>query len=393
MKSLASLLSAAFVAAGLLLQSFTVEAGAVDGATNASKVGRDPAAAKSQTLPERHASTVESTVEAYVLSRYTELKLSTGMLAHAVQAWCASEQASAPEPVRDAYKSVVRVWAGVDYYRFGPARDANRLQRIMFWPDPRGVIRKQVSRVLAAKDESLSSAPSIATQSAALQGLPALEQLIFAERSGETADDARYRCRLAAAVAGNVAQLSNEMVEEWQKPDGWRHLMENPGAENSTYKSEVEAVSELYRALLAGLQIVAEQVMPPWLKAAESGKSWGGLPFETSGLTTVYVGALIESLDDLGQSLHLAEVAQVIGASAKDKAWMASWIANAFASMARDIPTLVEPRARAGVKFSAGELEALRRVKFHANGMRQLIGREIAGAAGASIGFNELDGD
>ena len=35
----------------------------------------------------------------------------------------------------------------------------------------------------------------------------------------------------------------------------------------------------------------------------------------------------------------------------------------------------------------------LRMVRFHVEGIRKLIGREIAPLAGLTIGFNELDGD
>jgi predicted lipoprotein len=32
-------------------------------------------------------------------------------------------------------------------------------------------------------------------------------------------------------------------------------------------------------------------------------------------------------------------------------------------------------------------------VRFHVEGIRKLVGRELAPAAGLTIGFNELDGD
>lgn len=345
--------------------------------------------------PARHASIVTAVVDRVVVSRYTELKLTTAVLLRDVEAWCAGGAARAPDDVKAAFRSVVRVWGGLDYFRFGPARDANRLPRFAFWPDPRGVVRRQVDRALEARQASSIDAAAIAGQSAALQGLPALELLIFSERADETAQAAAFRCRFAAAVAANAHRLAVEMLDGWTSPQGWRSLITAPGGANAIYKSEAEAVSELVRSLLTGLQLVRDSILVPWLKSVEGGKRFAGLPFEVSGATVDYVAASTVSLAELSQALHLDEVAEQLARSASDKAWISGWMRNAYASMARDAPKLLLPAAFAAAprQTSAADLDTLQRVRFHANGMRQVVGREIAPAAGALIGFNELDGD
>ena len=47
------------------------------------------------------------------------------------------------------------------------------------------------------------------------------------------------------------------------------------------------------------------------------------------------------------------------------------------------------PRA----KDNPDRARELRMVRFHVEGIRKLVGREIAPLAGLTIGFNELDGD
>jgi predicted lipoprotein len=75
----------------------------------------------------------------------------------------------------------------------------------------------------------------------------------------------------------------------------------------------------------------------------------------------------------------------------KDKAWMPKWISAAFERLGRDAPVAVEGLARA--TDNPDRARELRMVRFHIEGIRKLIGREIAPAAGLTIGFNELDGD
>jgi predicted lipoprotein len=74
-----------------------------------------------------------------------------------------------------------------------------------------------------------------------------------------------------------------------------------------------------------------------------------------------------------------------------DKAWMPRWITAAFVRLARDAPVAVEGIPRA--KDNPDRARELRMVRFHVEGIRKLVGRELAPAAGLMIGFNELDGD
>lgn len=384
--------------AGVASGADDVEAGVVVAtgvAETAPAANEGEPSAGATTAAEHHARAVASAIDNDLLSRLAEFKINADVLRRSISRWCEAGGAGTPEDVRGIFATVVKFWAGVDYLRFGPAREGNRQQRIAFWPDPRGVVRKQVSRALAAKDANILSAEAIAAQSAALQGLPALELLLFAEHKGEQDDARAYRCRFAEAIAGNVYALAGQMVDDWTKPNGWRDLIVNPGPDNAAYHSEVESVSELIRSFLSGQQILRDQIMVPWLKAAEGEKHWGGLPFETAKLTPLYVAATAASLEELSTSLHLDQVAERVAKKAPDKAWIPGWMSGGYASMKRDAGKLVLPGDRGGdlPKYSSDELDALRRVKFYANGLRQVVGKEIAPAAGALIGFNDLDGD
>jgi hypothetical protein len=70
---------------------------------------------------------------------------------------------------------------------------------------------------------------------------------------------------------------------------------------------------------------------------------------------------------------------------------------RAFELMQRDagkIPRKPElPADLEKIDKQGPQIVLVRQMRFHLNGLRQMIGRELAPAAELSIGFNELDGD
>lgn len=330
-------------------------------------------------------------VDQFIVPGYDALASATDRLEQATVTWCRTGEVGAPAAVREAFRDSVLAFSRVEMVRFGPAGRDTRTQRLALWPDQRGVVRRQVQRVLTTAGQELWTKEAIAGQSAAIQGLPALELLVYPLARTESAAEATHRCRTAAAVAGHVAELARRIRTEWTAADGWRAAMLAPSPENAAYHSHQEAATDLVRALLTGLGIVREQEIMPRLKAIENGKPASGLPFERSGLSIDYLLAGLAGARDLQAALRLDLVAARLAARSSEKAWMTQWLANAYGVLETDAHR-AEPRSAPGTKM-LGDVKALRQAAFYSNGLRQVIGREIAPAAGLLIGFNELDGD
>jgi predicted lipoprotein len=327
-------------------------------------------------------------IDRHIVPSYSALGSAADRLKGLTRSWCDANAASPPGAVLDAYRETVLAFARIEMVRFGPASRESRSQRIAFWPDTRGVVRRQIQRALASGDSKLASREVIATQSAAIQGLPALELLLFPP-AGEAPTG--HRCQLAAAVAANVADLADDITREWTMPGGWRDVMLSPAADNPSYHSHEEAAAALVRALLTALQIIREQELTPRLKAAESSRAAAGLPFERSGLSIDYLLAGIHAARELHAALHLDEVASRLSAVDPERTWMVQWMTNAYEVLERNARSLTPHSA--AVTGDGEARKALHQAAFYANGLRQLIGRQLAPAAGLLIGFNELDGD
>ncbi len=338
-----------------------------------------------------HKEMVKAAIDEHILPQLADFEDKAERLPKAVAAHCLQGAGEPAEPLRQAFADTVISWAGVATDMIGPAPKRDRATRIAFLPDPRGIVRRQMRRVLAQQDTKLLSAAAIAEHSVAIQGLPALEILLFPGRAKLTDEQKRFRCRLAEAIAKNIATQATGLMKGWQAPDGWRAKLLSPGPDNLLYKTETEAASEIVKAYLAAVKLIRESQIIVWHDAVEADKKWAGLPFERAGLSKPYVFAGIASLRQLHEALRLNEIAAALGAKESGNKWIEDWFRNAFNAMERDLKLIALPKDMA----SAGNTKTapLRRLKFSLNGINQIIGRRIAPAAGLFIGFNELDGD
>ena len=54
--------------------------------------------------------------------------------------WCAKPEAAGARRVEEAFATLAQAWARLEPLRFGPLVQANRYERLAFWPDTRGVM-------------------------------------------------------------------------------------------------------------------------------------------------------------------------------------------------------------------------------------------------------------
>ena len=176
-----------------------------------------------------------------MLPRFKRLAESSGKLTEDLARACAGNKKAA-EALKKDFADTVLAWAAVEFLRFGPMSQIGRPERFDFWPDPRGVTPRQVNALIAKRDASALDAAALAKKSAAVQGLSALEILLYDDAHSIAADDeeARYRCKLALAMAQSTHALAREILAEWEGDAGWRRRMVEPGPQDERYKSPEE---------------------------------------------------------------------------------------------------------------------------------------------------------
>lgn len=329
---------------------------------------------------EQQAQRVIRVIDQHTIPGLAVLKDTAAKLPAAVSAVCAVDDKEAAAALRNAFRDTARALAAVDFYRFGPLADQGRRERLSFWPDPRGVVARQLRNVRAANDKTIPVPEAISHQSAAVQGLPALELLITdKEHPLAPGEAAKFTCGLAGAIAQNIASMSRDVYDGWTAADGTRAKLVAAGPQNAAYKTPSEAAAELLRALLTGLQAVSELQLKPRLDGA---KPAGKGPFAKLGLESDVYQAATASLQKLYTALDLETDV------APEKNWMKGWAAGAWRAMA-----LSDGMGGGANGISAADAPKLSEIISRIGGLRMLIGKEMSHASGIAIGFNELDGD
>lgn len=330
--------------------------------------------------PPTHYAIVSTTLEKHILPHFAALRDAAAPLPMAVDSVCHRGGEAAHEAAISAFRNTVRAWAGVQYLRFGPMIEQARRERMSFWPDPRGVMKRQLRSLIAQADEkSVVGDGVIAKQSAAVQGLPALEVLLTDEAVPlGSGDQAAFRCKLAVAIAKNVSDIAAGLYSDWSKEGGWKDKMLRPGSDNDTYKEPQEAANELVKAFLTGLSLIADTEVKPQLDE----KARFVPPFEKADASKDYFIHGIRSLAELYEVMNLEVFLP------EDKFWVVNLAGGAWRTLKAS-----DGAGGAAPGIAKRDAPLLRRVFGMLAGLRKVTLVELSPAAGLTVGFNELDGD
>ncbi len=341
------------------------------------------AAADADPLAARQQAVVTQAVERYFRPSYADFRHRANLLDDAVADFCAAPGTDTHAALADAFRDAVEGWARLDFLRFGPAAAEARLERVAFWPDPRGIVERQLRQLLAADDVATLDAARIAGQSAAVQGLPAIERLVVALPAGAPPADLDRRCPVARAAAGNVAAVAAELDAAWKRDD---LLILTPGPENPAYRSWAEAANEVLKASLTGLEQIRDLALRPALGDAPDKAKPNRFPYAKAGDTVAYLEAAIAAqralIDESGIAAGLPEQDAWAERSVDFELRQAERTVAGLAG--KDLAAIAtEPPLRGKLDYVTIALASV----------RTTMATTIAADLGLSVGFNALDGD
>ena len=315
------------------------------------------------------AAKVARVVDSHVIPGFDALSEKADMLEAAADGNCAPDNAA----LRSAWNETFDAWLGVSHLRFGPTEVAERGFALAFWPDPRGATPRTLSKLIADQDPIGTDADAYADMSVAARGFHAMEFLLFDEQLSAP-DDAGYHCNLVKTVAGDIANVSADLKDEWV---AFGAELKSPTAD-SVFRTSEEAARTLFGSLSTGLQFNYEARLGrpmgtferPRPRRAENRRSERSL--RNVEVSTGAHRALALGFAEEGSELH-AELAELFQVTLDQ---IASLDDPAFAGVAEPIGRL---RVEA-VQTSIGDL-------------REAVALRLGASLGIAAGFNALDGD
>ncbi len=323
-------------------------------------------------------------VDRQIMPGYRALAQSTKALDKTAEDFCAAPDGAGFNAMRSAFQHSMDAWQAVRYIRFGPVELFLRHHRFQIWPDRRNSVGKQLGKLMKAADPKVGDAQKFAQASVAVQGLSALERLLYGEGASAEFFEDGYRCRLLQAVTRNLGHMSAELVEAWEAGAApYRDTLLRPGPDNPEFGDAGAVAGRLLNSLHTGLTEMQElKLGKPMGKAADkvrprSAESWrSGRCLRNLRLNL----AAARSLHDTGFAPLLVDKAlrDRLGIAFDD-------LSQRLAGLSGDaITTLLETPA--GWRQLQQLVESLDR-------LRRLISTELAPALGLPLGFNSLDGD
>jgi predicted lipoprotein len=332
---------------------------------------------------------------------YAVLAKGTGALAGKVDTLCQQPSAAALDEAKDAFAATVAAWSKVEILRFGPVTESHRFERLFYWPDAKGIGLRQVQQTLAKRDEAATLPDELATKSVALQGLPALEYLLYGDGAEilATADrivdgqESRpgidkagaFRCSFALSVATNIDRIAKSVVEGWREGSAYEKAFLGPSADDPLYHAPKEVTLDLFKAFIGGIELVRDQKLGKPLGAVPDDAKPKLAAFWRSGLSFANAA---DNLEGIRALFAKGGFAQVVAGESPGVENSILFDLDHAVEVLRGIDQPME--AVVADEDLRAKIEALRVALKSA---AQTAGDMISRGAGLAFGFNAMDGD
>ncbi len=327
-------------------------------------------------------------LDSYIRPGYARFQKQAQSLQAKTKALCSAPSDSARQDVQTAFANTVQAFARIEHLRFGAITKKHRLERLAFWPDRKSIGLKQVKKALKTQDSSVLSVASLQNKSVALQGLTALEYILFGTGYDALAKgdkSGKYRCSYAAAITKNIAQVSSELVQEWSDSSPHVKAYLHPTPDSDIYMSHREVTQTLFLSFLTGLKLVKDfKVKIPLGVSLEKARPTRAA-FWRSGLSFRGMASTLDSVHQMFLKGGFAILSEQAEPNINDSiSFEFRTVRNGLLSFRQPIRQVVTDKAqRAKLKAL---LPALNNIYDNA-------GASIAKATDMTVGFNALDGD
>ncbi|MBO0904545.1 imelysin family protein [Jiella sonneratiae] len=288
---------------------------------------------------------------------------------------------------REAFADLVKAWSRVEFVQFGPVMEDNRGSRILFFPDRRGIGLRQVQAIIADKDESATTPDGLYEKSVAVQGLGALEYVLYGTGADVLAGkDGNFRCRFGKAIAHNLVGIGTAIRGEWAKDEGGivQRLTE-PKDSDPAYRSADDSLKEIVGVFINGFEAIRDLRLKPAMGDSEKAAKPNLLLFHRAELALVSLEADFAGMKQLFTASNVASLLPEAHAYLKDS------ILFEFENAEMTFGKLSPPLAK--VLTTASQRQGLTYLLIVTDSLQSQFAGQLSPLLGLSAGFSALDGD
>ncbi|HAS6108879.1 TPA: iron-regulated protein A [Vibrio vulnificus] len=259
-------------------------------------------------------------------------------------------------------------WMALQGQERGPAAALEQSWNVQFWPDKKNTTGRKMSALI--QQNKTWKADDIAVQSVTVQGLGAIEWLLYDESSDLSRN--AQTCQTGVAISRHLNQNTQRISDAWSS-NPWASLNEKEW--HSEYISLLSNQLEYAMKKLSRPLANIGQPRPYFSESWRSQTSLSNLKANVEALKLLYL-ANGEGLDATLRGM--------------DKAELADRVVNQFdvtlATWPEQKSLFAALQDKEGYRMALTQLRKLEQLKY-------LIHDEVAVELGVVIGFNATDGD
>lgn len=302
-----------------------------------------------------------------VIPAYADAAKQSDVLHDLAQKHCQQAPVSGEklQELRAQWLVLAQAWARAEMVNFGPATDSMSNLYINYYPDERGMVHSGVAELIAANPELM--AEQLASESAIVQGVPGLEEALYANDSLDAG-----QCAYVISASSALSTRLKDIEKNWQQ-NATQLLAMDKTAESD------QGLNQWFNALLSLVETMKSNAIEQPLGLA--GKAKGHLPAATAGQSRAIINAKLAALND---TLTDPVLTAILGTNDDNP------VADNLSTALADATTLL---AQMPEDLSTADKVTQQELLNHMTTLTRLIKRQLIPALGIRVGFNSTDGD
>ena len=302
-----------------------------------------------------------------VIPAYADAANQSAMLNDLAQKHCQQAPVSDDElkTLQAQWLLLAQAWARAEMINFGPATDSMSNLYINYYPDERGLVKSGVAELIAANP--MLTAQQLQNESAIVQGIPGLEEVLFATDS------------LNATQCAYVVSASQALSERLKAIESdWKNNATTLLAIDKTSNSD-QGLNQWFNALLSLLEIMKTNAIDQPLGL--TGQAKGHVPAVTAGQSRAIITAKLATLND---TLTDPVLTAILNSNGESK------IGNELSTALSDTTTLL---AQMPEDIATADKAKQQAIFDHLTIVTRIVKRQLMPTLGLRVGFNSNDGD
>ena len=302
-----------------------------------------------------------------VIPAYADAAKQSDLLHDLAQKHCQQAPVSgdALKELRDQWLVLAQAWAGAEMINFGPATASMSNLYINYYPDERGLVHSGVADLIAANPKL--TAEQLANESAIVQGIPGLEEALYANDSLDAG-----QCAYVMSASSALSIRLKDIEKNWQQNS--TTLL----AIDKTAESD-QGLNQWFNSLLSLVETMKSNAIEQPLGL--SGKAKGHLPAATAGQSRAIINAKLATLN---KSMTDPVLIAILGSNNENA------VADNLSTALADATTLL---AQMPEDLATADKATQQELYDQLTTITRIIKRQLIPTLGIRVGFNSTDGD